>query len=844
MRGFLLVATLLGTVVRASAITPTAITFTVSHADCDGAGSHAFAFYLNGALLGTAASSQGCDCNREPLVVTFADPASLAHFGPASCNSFRVDTSGGGANVLLGFVRVAVATAGAPAETCLFDGWATNAQGHCVDRDLCDAPWFDSGIGSAGGPDQDGDGVVAGIGVGCDDCPATANPAQTDGDGDRVGDECDDCPAAADPAQADSDGDGLGDVCDPCPHGFDGDGDGICDDVDDCPDSYDPAQADGDGDGFGDACDGCVGSGTVDTDGDGTCDAVDDCPLVPDPAQVDADGDGIGDVCDDCSLFDPGQEDSNGDGIADACSPGISIAAVAPVGGAIHADVQVTSPLGRPLAGMIQVLDGSGVGGLTYTWLATSCAVAQDALDLIVNGVSAARVVPEPGGPFCCCMPAVSSFSIPLGRAVALLHPGVNQLGIRKATAVPNDSATGIAWAYASLTVGGSVQRINLLDVMGGNDYDNPDLCGAGYTFDAVDAVADTTALPPPALSLPWTAALPCGVDLSPLVPDHSYMLAVSATDGVVGAPTGDARGFDRAAEAVLMFNGDGCDDGNPCTIDSCAPSGCVHSPIVCPAGDQCHDAGVCDPATGQCSQPAKSDGTACSDGNACTQSDACRAGTCTGANPVVCGGADQCHDAGVCDPATGQCSQPVKPDGTSCNDGNPCTQSDACRAGSCTGANPVICAAADQCHDAGVCDPTTGRCSMPAKSDGAVCNDGNACTRTDACRAGVCTGADPVVCGGGDSCRDGGTCDPGTGACMGGRTKPDGAACDDGNACTRTDVCRQGQCVGKEPLFCPPPDRCHVAFCRPHKGCHAKRIAPQRVCSGRPASKGKERSR
>ena len=67
---------------------------------------------------------------------------------------------------------------------------------------------------------------------------------------------------------------------------------------------------------------------------------------------------------------------------------------------------------------------------------------------------------------------------------------------------------------------------------------------------------------------------------------------------------------------------------------------------------------------------PAKADGTSCSDGSACTQTDTCQAGTCTGSNPVTCTAADQCHDAGVCNPATGACSSPAKADGTSCSDG------------------------------------------------------------------------------------------------------------------------------------------------------------------------------
>ena len=98
-------------------------------------------------------------------------------------------------------------------------------------------------------------------------------------------------------------------------------------------------------------------------------------------------------------------------------------------------------------------------------------------------------------------------------------------------------------------------------------------------------------------------------------------------------------------------------------------------------------------------------------------------------------------------------CSTPAQPDGRTCDDGNACTQTDTCRAGTCTGANPVACSAADQCHTTGTCAPATGLCSNPAKQDGATCDDGNTCTGMDMCRGGVCTGSDPVVCAAPDDC-------------------------------------------------------------------------------------------
>ena len=115
-------------------------------------------------------------------------------------------------------------------------------------------------------------------------------------------------------------------------------------------------------------------------------------------------------------------------------------------------------------------------------------------------------------------------------------------------------------------------------------------------------------------------------------------------------------------------------------------------------------------------------------------------AGSCTAGSPKTCAAADQCHLAGVCAPSTGLCSSPVVSDGTTCNDGNACTLVDACVAGTCTGASPRTCSASDQCHVAGVCQPATGVCSNPAAADGTSCDDLNMCTVGDACVAGACT--------------------------------------------------------------------------------------------------------
>ena len=149
------------------------------------------------------------------------------------------------------------------------------------------------------------------------------------------------------------------------------------------------------------------------------------------------------------------------------------------------------------------------------------------------------------------------------------------------------------------------------------------------------------------------------------------------------------------------------CDDGNPCTTDSC------------------------DAATGLCVHTNNSN--SCDDGNACTTNDHCSGGSCAG-TAVICTALDQCHDAGTC--SAGVCSNPIKTNGTACNDGNACTTNDVCTSGTCGGT-------AINCNDNNVC--TTDSCN-PATgcvytNNTLACNDGNACTVNDMCSNGVCAG-------------------------------------------------------------------------------------------------------
>ena len=211
---------------------------------------------------------------------------------------------------------------------------------------------------------------------------------------------------------------------------------------------------------------------------------------------------------------------------------------------------------------------------------------------------------------------------------------------------------------------------------------------------------------------------------------------------------------------------------------------------------------GGCQGPGGTTSVTVTPDGGSCSDGNACTVADTCQAGACASGAPVTCTASDACHVAGICNPGTGVCSNPAATNGSPCSDGNACTQSDSCQAGLCTGSNPVTCTASDPCHVAGACSPGTGLCSNPAASDGTPCSDGNGCTQSDSCQAGLCTGSNPVTCTASDQCHVAGACSPGTGLCSN-PAASDGTPCSDGDACTANDACSAGACGGA-PLLVP----------------------------------------
>jgi hypothetical protein len=133
--------------------------------------------------------------------------------------------------------------------------------------------------------------------------------------------------------------------------------------------------------------------------------------------------------------------------------------------------------------------------------------------------------------------------------------------------------------------------------------------------------------------------------------------------------------------------------------------------------------------------------------------------------------------------------AQPACRGNRACNDGNPCTFGDRCKAGVCVG-TPY------SCNDGNVCttDTCNGAGGCTFTNNTAPCSDGNACTQGDTCSGGICVSGPPTVCNDGNVCTTD-SCDPASGCLFTNNNST--ASCDDGNACTFADACSGGSCGG-----------------------------------------------
>ena len=355
--------------------------------------------------------------------------------------------------------------------------------------------------------------------------------------------------------------------------------------------------------------------------------------------------------------------------------------------------------------------------------------------------------------------------------------------------------------------------------------------CGGGGTSGVADAAADSGADAPKACA----GAKDCaGFPVGPC--------QVAACDPETGA-------CEAVADAAK--EGAACDPGDTCATGAgkCEAGQCRYPKKTCETLP-CMTA-TCDAGTGDCVYKPVTEGSECDlDGNPCT-ADACSSGQCkAGANACACDDAHPCPDDGgkcngdlecaghlcvvkagtvvpcvapgpcvesTCDYKTGACTRKDRADGVTCDDEDACTSEEQCKAGECVG-KPVVTNDGDPCTD-DLCDPATG-VSHPFNT--APCNDGDPCTVGEACKGGACAGGTPDTCDDKNPCTDD-SCKAGQGC----EHKANAEPCNDGDECTVDEECSGGKCTGTK-LDCDDHKPCTTDTCDKVKGCqHADNTDP-----------------
>ncbi len=210
--------------------------------------------------------------------------------------------------------------------------------------------------------------------------------------------------------------------------------------------------------------------------------------------------------------------------------------------------------------------------------------------------------------------------------------------------------------------------------------------------------------------------------------------------------------------------SGGSCDDGNPCTADTCTSGTCSHTPAAgsCVDGNACTTADTC--VAGRCTE-----GTLdpmCPASLACTELD-----TTTGVMvDRTCDDADECSTRNTCSTQTGECV-PNNHD-QKCDDGLGCTSDECLSDHGCV--HPLmpagfLCEEGDACTGLGTCDPagtcvgpsTPEECPLEHTWSTGTCNPSQGCSYA---------GIDDGYCGPDE------LCDDPFGDCLAALTNPSGA--------------------------------------------------------------------
>lgn len=344
------------------------------------------------------------------------------------------------------------------------------------------------------------------------------------------------------------------------------------------------------------------------------------------------------------------------------------------------------------------------------------------------------------------------------------------------------------------------------------------------------------------------------------------------APDGTVGNTPNDARCAGDACALALCRPDDpaadpetGCvetprpvvADGLPCTQDGCNPRN--GAPVYVLLAGYCLIDGACVPADAPepgnpCAAcvPERSavawspaaEGAPCDDGQFCTETDACVQGACMGRVRACDSGSEPTCGGSRCDEAADACLPLVADDGTPCDDFDLCNGRETCAAGHCTNGLPPDLGAPGPCLER-VCDALEGVIERPSAGP---CDDHDPCTEGDTCTDGACAGIRVAdCCATAADCNDGDPCT--LDRCEGQRCRHESspvcactqdAECANGDPCDGAESCVAGTCQAGAAPDCDDHDPCTDDACVAGAGCqHAPH---ERDCDDRNACTADDR--
>jgi len=276
-------------------------------------------------------------------------------------------------------------------------------------------------------------------------------------------------------------------------------------------------------------------------------------------------------------------------------------------GGGVLLSTALTEPAGVAMAGPITVGGNvHGGGSLLGGDLAVeACDLALAAGGTLASNGAQARNVLRASG------------QMAIDGTLTALPAGTNHLTYRDAARPPHVGSDAVITPAASITADGSLPPCGA--VCGNGTVEPGEQCDDGAANGTPGSDCDSRC----------QTAVYC----TPGAPATCVPCAIDTNCNPLGqcGGAGCVSGVCTAVPPLV------CDDGNPCTHDSCdALAGCVHDPLT---------------------------GTriaGCDDENVCNGVETCSSGACVAGVPLPSDDGDLCTDDSVCDPATGYVHTPV----------------------------------------------------------------------------------------------------------------------------------------------------------------------------------------